>query len=284
MKKLPRIAVLMTCHNRKEKTLKCISLLFEQQGLQEVFLLEVFLVNDASTDGTKEAIKNSFPQVNVCEGDGNLFWNRGMHLAWESASVAIDTDYYLWLNDDTYLQKYAILVMLNHSNSLEVIVCGATNSKIDAHLTYGGYINGACVVPNGTFHLVDYFNGNCVLIPKAVYALVGNVDPRFHHGLGDFDYGLRAGEMGIESYLSPCFIGNCERHSELPVWRNPAYPLRVRLQALYSPLSACSPSDYFFFEKRHHGLFTAIFKTILTHLRVISPKIYEYFKSNFQSV
>ena len=68
------IAVLMTCHNRKDKTLASIDSLF-QQKMPADFRLEVYLVDDASTDGTAEAVTQKYPEVKVVEGNGSLFLN-----------------------------------------------------------------------------------------------------------------------------------------------------------------------------------------------------------------
>lgn len=90
-----RIAIIMTCFNRKEKTLKCLGSLLADSEHN----LQVYMVDDGSTDGTGDAVKVSFPQVNVIRGDGNLFWNRGMHMAFSKA-VEVGYDFYLWVNDD----------------------------------------------------------------------------------------------------------------------------------------------------------------------------------------
>lgn len=78
------IAVLLTCHNRREKTLSCLQSLFGAT-MPEGYKTEVFLVDDGSTDGTGEAVEKCFPQVTVIQGDGNLYWNKGMNLAWKNA-------------------------------------------------------------------------------------------------------------------------------------------------------------------------------------------------------
>jgi GT2 family glycosyltransferase len=72
------IAVLLTCHNRKEKTLSCLTALFNCI-VPDGYGFNVFLVDDACTDGTAEAIKEKFPQVNIIQETGNLCWNREMH-------------------------------------------------------------------------------------------------------------------------------------------------------------------------------------------------------------
>ena len=104
----PFVAVLLTCHNRKFQTLQCLESLFLQQRLNVDFRIEVFLVDDASTDGTAYETRIQYPEVNIIQGNGNLYWNRGMRLAWETAASKNKYDYYLWLNDDTFLKPNAI--------------------------------------------------------------------------------------------------------------------------------------------------------------------------------
>jgi GT2 family glycosyltransferase len=272
----PTIAVILTCHNRKDKTVQCLTALYAQQGLEEAYSIEVFLVDDGSTDGTAEAIHSQFPKVTVVLGNGNLYWNRGMHLAWETAAKTKDFDYYLWLNDDTFLAKEA-LSSLFEKTFANAIVCGSTQSSEDQKITYGGFKKNPArlIIPNGTFQEVDYCNGNCVLIPKAVYGLVGNLDPVFHHAVGDFDYSLRAKKKGVGLFVAPHYIGFCESHTEVPKWRSTALNLRTRLKNLYSASSGCYPPQFFVFDKRHNGLFMACFHYFTIHLRAFIPSLWK---------
>ena len=138
------IAVLITSFNRKEKTIKCLESLFVQHATN--FFLQVFLVNDGSTDGTAEAVSRKFPEVQIIHGDGTLYWNRGMHKAWSEASKR-NNDFYLWLNDDTFLYKEALKEMLETLVKVrgEAIIVGATCSTLDKKLTtYGGRNGNYC--------------------------------------------------------------------------------------------------------------------------------------------
>ena len=79
MKASSSIAVLMTCYNRVETTLRCLHSLFNQtikQSDNQTISLDVWLVDDASPDQTGAKVKAAFPEVHVIEGAGGLFWWR----------------------------------------------------------------------------------------------------------------------------------------------------------------------------------------------------------------
>ncbi len=270
------IAVLLTVYNRKEKTLLCLKNLYAQQ-LPEDYMMEVFLTDDGCTDGTPAAVEEQFPSVHIIHSEGNLFWNRGMYAAWKKAEETRDYDFYMWLNDDTFLYPDAIVSMIRCSdrcNHLSIIVGTACAVGYKEKVTYGGRrFRDGLLVPADTPLVCDFFNGNIVLFPRSVYQKVGTNDPVFHHALGDFDYGLRARKLGVLSMVAPKIQGECNEHALLPVWCNPAKSLRDRWSAFHSPLGQ-NPEEYFVFEKRHNGLLMACFHYFTNHLRVICPWIW----------
>jgi GT2 family glycosyltransferase len=223
-------------------------------------------------------VKKNFPQVAVIQGNGNLYWNRGMNLAWQTAVQTSDYDYFLWLNDDVVLNYNSIDLLLNDfkkSGSNNSIIAGVCQSA-EGFVTYTGYnslTKKIKLVPNGEIRQCEYFNGNVVLIPNPVFKKVGFLDPKFHHAQGDFDYGLRAAKLGISSFISSGIAGICERNSELPVWCNPQYSLSKRLKSFRSPLGG-RPKTTFLFQKKYMGLALALFHYFTIHLRLIFPKIW----------
>ena len=272
------IAVLLTCHNRREKTLSCLQSLFGAT-MPEGYKTEVFLVDDGSTDGTGEAVEKCFPQVTVIQGDGNLYWNKGMNLAWKNAVETFDYDFYLWLNDDVILKNESIEVLLKDFRTAgadNVIIAGVCQSA-NGMVTYGGYNSLAKKIeltPNGEIQQCEYFNGNVVLVPSAVFKRVGFLDPIFHHGQGDFDYGLKAKKSGIQSFVSSSFVGECERNKELPRWCNPRYPLLVRVKSFKSPLGG-RPGSTFIFQRKYIGFVPALFHYVTIHMRLIFPSLWK---------
>ncbi|MFB2839741.1 glycosyltransferase family 2 protein [Floridanema evergladense] len=216
------IAVLLTCYNRREKTLQCLQALYKQ-SLPTAIELKPYLVDDASTDGTAEAVQQKYPDVHLICGTGSLFWNGGMRLAFASAKVE-DPDYYLWLNDDTVLYPQALKTLLDVSAQLanqgqsKAIVVGSTLDPETNIPSYGGLMQTYWWHPLKFHHIhpdpnqprrCDTLHGNCVLVPRAVAALVGNLSPEYTHDLGDYDYGLRARRKGCSVWMAPGYIGTC---------------------------------------------------------------------------
>ena len=219
------IAVLLACFNRKEKTLLCLERLHEAL-LPEGFYYEVTLLDDGSTDGTSEMVHEKFPEVSIIKGNGNLYWNQGMRVAWNEAMLKRNYDYYLLLNDDTDLFPDAIKTLVETEEQLKkqlgktAIVIGSIADPADGHLTYGGVkrenaylgMKFSLIEPGEESIPCDTFNANCVLISKEVVDKVGILSDHFTHGMGDTDYGLRAAENGFGCFTAPGYVGECENN------------------------------------------------------------------------
>src|SRR5918999_2842907 len=74
-----KIVSVLTCFNRKALTLSCLGALQAAARCAHVEL-ETIVIDDASTDGTAAAIRTHYPWVEVIDGSGALFRNRGMHI------------------------------------------------------------------------------------------------------------------------------------------------------------------------------------------------------------
>ncbi len=268
---LNRIAVLLTVYNRKESTIKCL------RNLQECELpvgteLKVYLTNDGCTDGTPEAVRQEFPEVHIIEGDGTLYWNRGMIAAWKEAAKE-EFDYYLWLNDDTYIYKDVIVRLLNSSEKHDnkAVIVGATCAVGNTNeITYGGWRGSGVIKTVNKEEKCDTFNGNIVLVPSSVYELIGTNDPRFRHAAGDTDYGLTANEIGIEVWQAEGLMGECDKHERPAVWMNPSQPFKKRWKNFYSPIGN-NPFEYFYFRKKHYGLIPACVTFVSNHVHFLFP-------------
>ena len=79
------LAILLTVHNRRENTLRCLQCVNAQLPVSGVEA-DIYMTDDGCTDGTAETVSKRFPEVRIIKGDGGLYWNRGMIAAWEAAA------------------------------------------------------------------------------------------------------------------------------------------------------------------------------------------------------
>lgn len=270
------LAILLTVYNRKSCTLKCLQQILSQELKGFDIAINIYIVDGGSNDGTVEAVRNLFPDVHIKVNDG-VYWNRGMYAAWEWASSVRGYDFYLWLNDDTFIYPFCISTLLEESLQYKdkAIIVGATvDSKSKSKQTYGGRLS------NGTFPTlrsaseVHHFNGNIVLIPIAVFNKLGNLDPYFQHSKGDFDYGMRALKAGVKMYQAAQVLGECNVHPCLDKWCNPKYALQERWEAMHQP-DGMPPHETFYFERKHLGLGKAAFHWLTIHIRCLFPSLWK---------
>ncbi len=280
------ISILLTCHNRKNKTLRCLRSLKEQVNPNEEYSYFIYLVDDGSTDGTTPAIYQKFPSVNIIQGTGYLYWYGGMQLAWEHA-LKKKSDFFLWLNDDVTLYKDALLTMIESYHftkkkyNTDPIIGGNLCDPITKKFSYGGYtlekglsyFRTHKMNPTGNLSQCDMMNGNAVLIPQAVVNVVGTLDKKFTHAMGDFDYGLRCKDKGIPVVTTAAFIGECSNNPPEKAWFNPKRPFSQRVDQLYSP-TGLPPREYYYYIRKHAGLLTALVMQTKLYLRLFFPSLW----------
>lgn len=259
-----RIAVVMACFNRRATSLRCLEALYAQQG---DLALDVHLLDDASPDGTGEAIRAAFPQVHLIQGDGQRFWGGGMHLAMQSAQKT-DYDFMLWLNDDVELASDALARLLSAAAEAEAtgpgphVVIGAVADPDTGTITYAGFnrrnrwhpaqLAPVRPAPHGLTPC-DTMNGNCVLVPAAMVRRIGLIDPTFIQQLGDIDYGYRVRRAGGRLWIAPGAVGTCAANVRPRRWQDPSLNLFERLKILNSP-HGLPLKPWLTFLSRHGGV------------------------------
>jgi len=284
-----RIAVLMACYNRKKKTLNCLNSLNNQTDINDV-QISVYLLDDGCTDGTADAVRLCYPHVRIIQGTGNLYWSAGMRVAFKEA-VKEDYDYYLWLNDDTDFFSDTVRKLVDTSRLLakqegqEVIVAGSTRDRKTGTHTYGGRIRPKWWQPL-TFKLLEptdkprrcvTMNGNCVLVPRDVVKKVGIISSVFTQMAGDFDYGLRAGRLGISCWIVPGYVGTCSSNA-WPSYTNTTLSIKERLKTLANPKEAPPPREWMIFAWRHAEFLWPVYWA-RTLIRIIFPRLYLLLRS-----
>lgn len=258
-----RIAAILTCFNRREKTISALAKLRELD-LPRGASLEIFLTDDCSTDGTAQAVKDAFSDVHLLQGNGSLFWGGGMRLAFAEAMKS-HFDFYFWVNDDTLLFQHAIVRLLETYESVrtegkDAIVIGSICNPISGKLSYGGTALGRklrplkfnAISPSDFPQRCDLANGNCVWVPKTIAQALVNISPIYTHKMGDFDYILRARKEGFAIWIAPGWMGSCTNNPTAGSWLDPDVPLRERWRLVTKP-KGLPPNEWKYFTKTYGG-------------------------------
>lgn len=261
---LPRVHVLMTVHDRKGETLSCLSrLAAESENLGA--RVKVILVDDGSKDGTAAAVRHQFPEVQLVEGSGHLYWNGGMRRAFEVA-MREDPEFYLLLNDDTHLLPGALRTLLTtHAEQTgkdgrPCIVVGSTIDPVTGKHSYGGWRRGGWLNPVRLERIppgpqpkpCDTLHGNCVLVPREVVRRIGNLDPAFTHSMGDIDYGFRAVRAGCALWIAPGYVAECVENAGKGLFVEASLGVREQWRRIIGP-KGLPPSAWLLFTSRHCG-------------------------------
>ena len=159
-----KVLAIFTCYNRRELTRQSMELLGQNKNVT----FDYVIVNDGSTDGTDEMLAAMPYEIDLINGDGGLFWNRGMYEAIEHAKKAHpDYEYYMLMNDDTKFVPGIFDEMLPLFAPDKVMVgamCGD-----DGRMSYGGikYVKGIKYKkygPEAQDIRFDTLNANCAII------------------------------------------------------------------------------------------------------------------------
>lgn len=208
----PRVYAVVPAHNRRDKTLRFC----ENFSRLTYPNRTVVVVDDGSRDGTSDAIRDAFPEVEIVVGDGSLWWSGGTNLGVRHA-LGRGADYILTINDDCVMEPGFLdeLVRVAQSDPRYIVGCRLHCEDRPQEV----WSLGTRVVCRGgeLFALnhagrrwedcrgelpdplpVDTMPGNGVLLPRAVFERVGFYDernmPQYH---ADSDLVLRARDAGF---------------------------------------------------------------------------------------
>ena len=282
------IAVLLTCYNRREKTICCLKSFFEATKPNH-YEFTVFLVDDNSQDGTSLIVKKLFPEVNILKGDGNLFWAGGMRLAWETAIQTKSFDAYLLINDDVNLDSEFLLRVLRTDEFIQKntgrkgIYSSSTIDNFEHKITYGGekiinyyfYVKKIKLLPKDFPHECDLTNANILWVSREVIHQIGIFDKKFTHGIADYDFSLRAKKNGFPVFLTPGVGGKCIDDHGVN-WASQKTSLKERIKFLKSP-KGLAYREYLYFINKHFPLYLP-YAFIMLWLKTFFPILWDQTK------
>lgn len=212
--KIP-VAIVVPTFNRKKLLVECLSMINAQTVQPEL----VIVVNDGSSDGTSEILKNDFPQVIELNGDGNLWW---------TGSVNVGIEYVLknhpgikgiiLQNDDVKFNNNWIENLTNIANENPKALIGSltVDVKDGDRITYAGKSTHPWFAYSKYYHrnkklssfkedlLIESFDliGRGLYIPIEVFHELGLFDFEHFKHRGDTELPLRAKYAGYKLLVS----------------------------------------------------------------------------------
>lgn len=209
-----RVAVVVLTWNHVRYTLECLQSL-RQQTMRHA----VYVVDNASSDGTPEIVASTFPEARIIVNRENLGFAAGNNVGLRAA-FADGADAALVLNNDTTLAPDALahLFAARHAYPDAGILSPAILLDQPPHRIWfagagpvnpwtgrsGGKLEGEpetalppTVCPTG------WVSGCAMLVTRAYHESVGGFDARFFMYIEDVEYALRARGAGFGVYLVP---------------------------------------------------------------------------------
>lgn len=209
------ISIVIPVHNRKAYTRQCLTCLAAQTYRN----FQIIVVDDGSTDGTDDMIRQEFADVVVLKGDGNLWWaeatNWGIRYA-QKHQNSRQENFVLTLNDDTRVNPDYLQTMLDAHQQYKPCLVGSVSVDSDNpdKLEYAG-TSMELYTASGRHLAEDYqydyselvrqkthieshsLPGRGTLIPMSVFDAIGLFDSKHYvHYMADIEFSLRARKAG----------------------------------------------------------------------------------------
>ena len=237
-----KLEIITPVHNRRRETLRCLKSLgrCNFDGIDA----HIIIVDDGSTDGTSDAVREGYPDVEIVQGNGDLWYTAGTNRGLEAA-LRHSPDYILAINDDSIFDENCIrrLVECAERHPRSVVGPLLLNWE-EPHKIFqvspkwdmwgGGYRHWrhqtVWTVPQKPWE-VELIVGNCVLYPADAVREVGFMDERRLVQYGDAEYTPRMRKRGWRLLIEPKARVFCQPNVVPAGFRK--MPLRKKLTEMF---------------------------------------------------
>lgn len=215
------VSVIILTHNTRALTCACVRAALDDAAASELSA-EVIVVDNASTDGTAQAIRDAFADVRVIETGENLGFARGNNLGLAAARGR----YRFLLNSDAFVQPGALRTLASFLDAHpDAGACGPMLLNEDGSLQPSGRplptVWSVFVDMTKLYRLArrnvfeergrDYgrvarvgeISGAALMLRREAYEATGGFDPAFFAYYEDIDLCKRIGEAGFAIYYVP---------------------------------------------------------------------------------
>jgi GT2 family glycosyltransferase len=110
-----------------------------------IIKVKVVVVDNASTDGSAEAINSEYPAAHLIKNEINLGAIVGRNVGWRFAEKNFDFEYLLFLDNDVIIDKHFVTKLVDLLNTNEQIGIASgkayTNRKLSTIMSAGLHVN-----------------------------------------------------------------------------------------------------------------------------------------------
>jgi len=210
----PRVCIVVLSWNRREDTLECLRSLAQITDPEPILIL----VDNGSSDGTSEAVKEEFPGIDLLETGENLGYAGGNNVGIRRA-LELGADYVLILNNDTIVAPGFMREMLAVASRSERI--GFVSPKIyfqdspdllwfagARFHTWCGYgrMTGYRERDRGQYDQIREIDRPCgcvMLVSRRLCDEAGLLDPSLFLYADEIEWMLRAKKKGFKAFFAP---------------------------------------------------------------------------------
>jgi GT2 family glycosyltransferase len=216
-KKKPKLAIVVLSYNGKDLLQKFLPPILQTRTPDS----EVFVVDNASTDGTSEFIKANFPEANLVR----LEINRGFTNGYVESLPKIDAEYYVLVSSDVEVTPGWIEPVLQLMDSdPQIAVCQPKIKSYNQRNQFeysgaaGAFIDTFCYPfcrgrlfftieeDHGQYNdirEVFWCSGACMFIRADVYHSIGGFDNDYYAHMEDIDLSWRVKNAGYKVMVCP---------------------------------------------------------------------------------
>ena len=139
------LSIIIVNWNTRQDLLECLDSVFANPTAAE---MEVIVVDNASTDGSAEAVASTYPRVKLIRSSENM----GFAKANNHAAALSTSRYWLMLNPDTLVHPGAIDRLLQYmAEHPDVAAVGPGSSTLTVRDSYPSGVGPLCSVNGGGF-------------------------------------------------------------------------------------------------------------------------------------
>ncbi|HLD20283.1 MAG TPA: glycosyltransferase family 2 protein [Patescibacteria group bacterium] len=219
----PRVSIIIVSWNVKELLRACLRSIFL---FHDFFVVEVIVVDNASSDGSIAMIEQEFPQVRVLAQEKNI----GFSLANNIGARAAKGEYLLILNPDTeFIDKnvLALLLLFEQDQSIAIIGSHLLNADrtLQSSVRRFPQLSDQLAIALKLHHIlprmrclkryfaqdmdyekqqdVDQIMGACMLIKRSVWEQMQGFDAGYFIWFEEVDFCRRIANAGYRIVYSP---------------------------------------------------------------------------------